>query len=588
MKQSEYRNTLDKIKCSKEFSAKMEELLSKKSEAHENFADTVTDVEHAPRRNIGRYITGAAACAVVCCAAGAIYKTAVKIPENGNEAASSTITTVASENPTELGAAEDSPFENLWRYTIYDEATGWVSDTQVIQLSKLFRETSFESIAPPATACEGIVLKIYNEGLHSSMSIREDGIVEYYKYDESLTEDEQYSVSESLFYKTDTELYSNVRDTIDGGHVDAESLINLFDVSEDVTGSYLPDGGQFTASIEFSFERAAQFKENLLSYEWKQIPADDFVYEDFYILNGMIVNESGQIMGNGGGGNTAYQVVGDVSDKIAEFIRHDMESDELANLMLMLSTADEKYETMEADIEVENHIIHEEQSSDGNSVSHAEYSFLAEGKLYHSNPENLSYISVSGTADNNTEISAKSIVSDYNEVYIEQGDDIDKLNPNRAFITDSNGNQTTYVRNEAINFTGETSDLNYVYLDKLVSYDISYIISECEICGIEHDLDNHYICTEEGEYKDYYISSEPFYSSQLPEMTLEITIDKNGNIVRYHKTLNEETVCSFELTNVKYDSEEFNMPELTEEEELYFTVDCGASIPEVSFSDTTE
>lgn len=76
MKQKEYNEMLGKIKCSEEFKNKMENMLKNSPEKDQEYTDSVSSVERAPKFTLRRYAAAAAAFAIICGSVGAVwYKT---------------------------------------------------------------------------------------------------------------------------------------------------------------------------------------------------------------------------------------------------------------------------------------------------------------------------------------------------------------------------------------------------------------------------------------------------------------------------------------------------------------------------------
>ena len=78
MKMDEYKKTLDDVKCSDDFRNKMEKLLSQPAQQtkESEYADSVSSVEPAPRRNWGKFAAIAAAAVLVAggIGGGAYYR----------------------------------------------------------------------------------------------------------------------------------------------------------------------------------------------------------------------------------------------------------------------------------------------------------------------------------------------------------------------------------------------------------------------------------------------------------------------------------------------------------------------------------
>lgn len=76
MKQKEYNEMLGKIKCSEEFKNKMENMLKNSPEKDQEYTDSVSSVERAPKFTLRRYAAAAAAFAIICGSVGTVwYKT---------------------------------------------------------------------------------------------------------------------------------------------------------------------------------------------------------------------------------------------------------------------------------------------------------------------------------------------------------------------------------------------------------------------------------------------------------------------------------------------------------------------------------
>lgn len=76
MKQKEYNEMLGKIKCSEEFKNKMENMLKNSPEKDQEYTDSVSSVERAPKFTLRRYVAATAAFAIICGSVGTVwYKT---------------------------------------------------------------------------------------------------------------------------------------------------------------------------------------------------------------------------------------------------------------------------------------------------------------------------------------------------------------------------------------------------------------------------------------------------------------------------------------------------------------------------------
>lgn len=276
----------------------------------------------------------------------------------------------------------------------------------------------------------------------------------------------------------------------------------------------------------------------------------------------------------GNSGSPLYKAKGDLGAKLAEFLKNELQNDKLAYMQYILDKADQTYDTMSADIRAEYTV--EWASADGDNVS---YKLNTDGKLYYTDADYKFYqIMVEGEADtvSHEKVRAECLYSYGNIVYAEHGEHIDKLNNSRPFFTDSGGELTSY---ESFSPFYKKSELDYFSL----KYDIYSLVNSlritCENDVSQGKVSDHFlvsdIYTESGEHRySYYISSEPTYSSQSSEWSLSVEIDENGNIIKYKKIVNEEVVCDFELSNVRYDAEDFEYPKLTAEQQAYFRYGC--------------
>lgn len=584
MKRKEYNDFLDKIKCSEKFSDKMEALLSAGSSEQFEFADSVTEVENA-RGRAGQIIMRIAACAVVCAAVGTLYYTVKNAPfESGVESSSY--------------GYDDLPFGDITamsvrlKYGTFDNELG---EDKVVQIAEYLNTLLWkESDNADVQEDDGFINLCLSDGESSSrICFADTGRVIYYTSHEGYESTRCYDFS--------PEVFSRVQGIILTGAIEgetqamtgeaAEFIENHFTVSDDdPVAVYNADGRQNTSSVTFSIS-PDQLKEILLNIEWERATdgSAGFNYKDFYVVGNLMINSEGYMAGNAG--SPLYKAMGDSGAKLAEFLKNELQNDKLAYMEYILDKADQTYDTMSADIRAEYTV--EWASADGDTVS---YKLNTDGKLYYIDTDYKFYqIMVEGEADtiSREKVRAECMYSYGNVIYAEHGEYIDKLSNSRPFFTDSGGELTSY---ESFSPFYKKSELDYFNL----KYDIYSLVNSLRtICGndvSQGKVSDHFVVndiyTDSGErHYSYYISSEPMYSSQSSEWRLSIEIDENGNIIKYKKTVNEEVVCDFELSNVRYDAEDFEYPELTAEQQAYFRYGCeefAENTDKVFWSEYTE
>lgn len=586
MKRKEYNGLLDKIKCSEKFSDKMEELLSAElSEQHE-FADSVNEVENAPGR-ARQIVMRIAACAVVCAAVGTVYYTVKNSPvEIGTESSSNCY--------ADLPFGDITAMSVRLKYGTFDNELG---EEKVVQIAEYLDTLEWvESDCADGPEEDGCIELYLSGGENAShICFADTGRVSYHYLSPEGNDSVRY-------YDFSPEIFGRVQGIILTGSIEgetetptgeaAEFIESHFTVSDDnPVAVYYADDSQTSVWATFSIENPDTIKELLLGIEWERTTdeAAAFNYKDFYVMGRLLINSEGYMIGDSG--SHMYKAKGNAGVKLAEFLKNELQNDKLAYLEYLIGKADETYDTMSADIRAEYTV--EWASDDGDPVS---YKLNTDGKLYYTNTDYKFYqIMVEGEADTTSreKVRAECMYSYGSVIYAEHGEKIDKINNSRPFFTDSSGELASY---DSFPPYFKKSELDYFNL----KYDItSLVYSLRTICAddvSQGKVSDHYIAddinTDSGErHYSYYISSEPKYSSQSPEWRLSLEIDENGNIIKYKKIVNEEVVCDFELSNISYDAEDFEYPELTAEQQAYFRYDCkefAANTDKVFWSEYTE
>lgn len=680
MKRSEYKNMLNKIKCSKEFNDKMENILSSEVFEQHEYADMVSDIETAPKNNIRRVMTSLAACLVVCGVCGGIYYSVKNTPiDSGTESSQSKYDTLPFGDITKMKVSvsyfEDSflgeekvqqiaEYLNTldWKQADYTSAEG-AEQSYVLYLdngkttsSLRFNDNGcvewfgtdedgldFHSYYDLDSEIFGSVQAIiltgsivsedttetpdYADGLFpggdisgkhveakigeldckpvSMMQVDEiDVILNAKKWipedDAVLPDDIEYIVTlfiadesivkialngaaqytdlkndETYTYTIDVSTFLSLNEILKVDNLNALMLIeNEFPTNDNMSLIYMADGGQLTPAIEFKFARSAEFKEMLLGFEWEKISLDELelqenFYKDFYMIGNLLVNEAGYMMDTST--RDMFRVKGDVSYQIAEFLRSERSKDNIADLQYRVFFADDSYTTMTADIKAYYTI--EEHQKDGNSESYSKYTVDSSGKLWCDNQKYLHYIDVEGETTNGENIKTECMYVNDDVIYVEHGENIDKLDNTRSFFLDANGVQTSYDIYEYVSFCGESAALDYFYLDNRIMQDI-YNYKDIEASSFYSSNQEHYEEEIDGiTYQVYNFVNEPLKGTVGEPWSLEIHLDERGNVVKYIK--NQGEVCTiFELSNIRYDAEDFEMHEFTTEEVAYSNFTC--------------
>ena len=574
MKRSDYNNFFDQVKCSEQFTAKMEELLkSERSEYHE-YADNITGVEKAPKRRIVRYASGAAACLVLAGAVGTGYHLIAGNDYNSPDEYYSGVTTVhpgATSLPEETvdGTVSNSVLllppaftvDYIESFDISEFESGWLDDAQKKHLAATLISIKWkytpEAESFPENDSEFIVLELFDNnensehshtgvGLHSQLIIREDNLAKYTIYNQN------GDVTE-YFYEV-SDMYDQLRQI-----TEANDPYAMIENSEYDTILYLHDASQTAECMEFELTDGELLKENLLSYVWEPVDYDDFNYRNFYIFSGFMLNEEGYMISNVN--NRCYKLDGDASENIAKTLRQDMMMDDIAYLKYMLSLPEKDYSNMTADVEASYTVERREIS--GDSESYASYGLDLSGKLYDDRQTNSRYITAEGvTADEDQmPIKVSSISTGSGEWYIESGENVDKLNNTRSFYDSDTAYE--YFEESHI-FEIEASELNYTMLDERVLRNLNEIVSAWTENGLESNAaeTDFYTCVKNDDgTREYWLSNETSYSCIAPTQELYVKIDGKGNIIEYVRGEYYETVFTYSLKNVTYDSEVFPKPE---------------------------
>lgn len=300
MKRSEYNDFMDQIKCSGQFTEKMEELLNSEFSEYHEYADNIAGVERASKRRIIRYAGGAAACLVLAGAVGAGYKLIAGNDLNTPEEYYSGVTDITNETSQSETIPDIQPatvlpdtfdVDYIESFEISEFEAGWLDDVQKKQLSAtlisiLWEYTPEINSFPDGGGAEFLSFEFFSDGvLHFQLIIREDHLAKYTVYGES------GDVTEH-FYKV-SDMYDQLSQIVDAG--DPYKLIESGDYESAV---YFHDASQTAESMEFDLTDGEALKENLLMYEWEPVSYEEFKYERFYILSEFMINEDGYIHSN--------------------------------------------------------------------------------------------------------------------------------------------------------------------------------------------------------------------------------------------------------------------------------------------------
>ncbi len=315
MSRREYKNAVDKIVCTDEFRAKMEEKLSlPASESHE-YADSVSEVERVRPHNIKRILGAAAACGVVCVSVGVGYNA---YKNSDTDPMDSSSVSVKYENLPYL--IQNFP-DMEWGVRYDGGESVRLSYEQKEALAEMLNKTSWDTdIAmeldeePKHDICLNLldsemwyVINLYDNGYITEKYALSDDDVDSFS-DNYWTAEDYEEVYKLLFENEEQavtdEVTEDVTEEITENNAN-QTVSELLDLaysnfteteSEYYNYCFYKGSGQYSESIENTFTKKEldEIYWLLRQGDWKERDLDSFVYEDFYAMGAMF-NNNGQL-----------------------------------------------------------------------------------------------------------------------------------------------------------------------------------------------------------------------------------------------------------------------------------------------------
>lgn len=559
MKQSDYRKSLDNIRCSDEFRQKMEERLSAaRTESHE-YADSVSHLERAPRLNTGRIAAAAAAFVLIGGTAGTVYYTATKLPEVTMTEPEEDITNEmpfpelkagfeASElrayasiyDPNEHCHEEDMDSSQLDKLFAFFDSLNWTESEN----PETYDGTEYMWIEFRLNTEEAYVFFMYEDG--SARFIKCDGDYfdpsEEYRYqfapeDFLCLNDLLTRLSLPTEYETTSDTPKSVSELLDEYCPD--------DFLKDITtAGFMAGGGQTGSFIDFPFSDMHGLKEKLKSYEWERV--ESFDYTNVYYTPIGLINEQGYLRMEYHDMDFFRLADTSKAEELVADLKAALEADTIAALRLRLAKAKSSYSTMEADIVVS-------YSTEGDTV----HSISGSGKLYRSVENEKYYIYCEEEA----------IDPDIPDALYDAS-----RAPRRSEAITENGESYFIERDTE---TGEViSDIRYyshifpneeAYIDYFQLYwETGVYLSQFTSLPDNKRIKETYQINEDTGVTKYIFSGNLYEGEGDEVLILEVTAD--GHIVSFIHDFKREGKSYYkdiEISHLKFDSPDFAMPDVS-------------------------
>lgn len=511
MKSNDYKRVAGKIKCSDEFRSRMVKALEAEPSSDDaEYADTVTEVEHI-RSNKMRYIgMSIAACAVIGVTVGVGY------------------VAVNKDTPDDIAS---SSYETSSDYEV--------------------------SSAPAAT------------------SVQESSSI--------FQENEDVKLHEAISGEATTEEMNDLFE----GFSNFENELFLFNYCKQMgqVGSNYTIRGSKSAYDEF-IDLMSRVKWGRVEFDAAEVPMQlyhDLYNDRFYIMNGAILFNSCISAQN-------PDVIAD--NKVLYYVPYDEKSqylyaqavavlddcrkgDRIAIMLDSIETAGYKYDTMTADIKIER-TVDENINDDENNLISVEHNYS--GKIYmDTSLMSSEYIiqvqgqkqAVSGATT--FDVKAEYISNAACELFVESGDELDMFYGGVG-MNYINNTQVKYIDYRNMNSVG-ADPIDYFKLSAEIS---AYAEDLRERAGKDYHMYHSSQERNENSIKvyEYRLVSDIYFSNDLestfvPEWELTVKLDETGNILYYERKENGVIVDKIELTNVVYDSPDYETPDLSGEYNLF-------------------
>lgn len=358
MKHEDYKKAMDGIKCSDGFRREMEQKLTEEAPA-EQFADTVSELEHVPGIAMKRIAATAAAFIIIGTAGGALYHAAKQLPtDNPTQDVTGASAAEVPESPTHsITAAEGMvPFLDI----IQDKFEIIVSENDSVQfytaegkeqkmiLSRLMELPWENTVDYVSTMSRNRSVDIRIDEKHL-MTIYFDGLGQYSYMDSNGNLINKY-------YSFSAEDYGKLRLLIDefygGDKTATEMAHNMIDdyLSDSCkSGRWEESGSQIAHGVEFDIDSLAPLREVMKSYQWDNADPSEFNWsEPFCTIGGLMIDSNGIIMDN----ELTYAAVtppeqnATAGSVIQTAIRNMIDEDEIANAQFVLINMTEAFNTL--------------------------------------------------------------------------------------------------------------------------------------------------------------------------------------------------------------------------------------------------